>query len=110
MLNEIIYVAIELIILIAGFLLGKFVVPKILNNKTIVTLSTWVYKFVISAKNQFEDGQGELKREYVTKAVQDLCKKININLTDEQIRALIEDAYTSMKAGEKEANSNEENN
>ena len=88
--------------MIGAFLLGKYVTPKLLNNETIAILSTWVYKFVVSAQNQYGTNHGKEKLDYVTILVKELCNKLNISLTDEQIRALIEDAYKTMKEGEKQ--------
>lgn len=102
-MGQIIYALIYLVVTVAAFLLGKYVTPKILTNETLITLGEWVYKFVVSAKNQYEDGQGEEKREYVTQLIKELCKKVRIELTDDQIRALIEDAYQQMKNGEGQA-------
>ena len=102
-MNQIIFTAIELILLIIAFLIGKFVNPKLMASQTLKDISAWVYKFVVSARNQFPDSAGADKREYVTNLIIQLCKQYNIKLTDEQIRALIEEAYSSMKAGEKES-------
>lgn len=99
-MNNIIFYAIELVIAIIAFLVGKYVFPTVkdaISGSNIVGLATWVYKFVVSAKNQFGDNNGEKKLEYVTEQVKKLCEKYKIDLTDEQIRALIEDAYTQMK-------------
>lgn len=94
---DIVYYAIGLVIAIVTFLLGKYVFPAIKKSDKMSDIVSWVYKFVISAKNQFGDDKGETKREYVTKQIKILCEKYKIELTDEQIRALIEDAYDMMK-------------
>lgn len=99
-MNDIIFYAIELVIAIVAFLLGKYVFPTVKDTilgSNFAGLAIWVYKFVVSAKNQFGDNNGEKKLEYVTEQVKKMCKKYKIDLTDEQIRALIEDAYTEMK-------------
>ena len=100
-MNDIIYYAIGLVLSAIGFVLGKYVFPKIkIDSKIIETISSWVYKFVVSAKNQFEGKYtGEQKLAYVTEQVKALCAKYKVQLTDEQIRALIEDAYDLMKQG-----------
>lgn len=99
-MNDIIYYAIELLIAIFALLIGRYVCPKVKDvvlGSNFSGIVTWVYKFVVSAKNQFGDNNGEKKLEYVTAQVKKLCEKYKIDLTDEQIRALIEDAYTQMK-------------
>ena len=95
--QKIIFLAIQLLLMVACFLIGKYLVPKLLTNDTFKVLSGWVYKFVVSAENQYGGGTGDKKREYVTGLIQELCKKIHIKLTDEQIRALIEEAVATMK-------------
>jgi hypothetical protein len=102
-LDNIIFYAVGLAISIIAFLCGKYVFPAIKNNETISDITTWVYKFVVSAKNQFEDGCGKQKLDYVTEQVSALCERNNISLTSEQIRALIEDAYILMKQNYNEA-------
>ena len=97
MKNQIIYLAIELALMVVMYLLGKYVAPKLLTDSTFKVLTAWVYKFVVSAENQYGSGTGEEKREYVTELIQELCKKVHIKLTDEQIRALIEEAVNTMK-------------
>lgn len=108
-MNNIIYYAISLVIAVVTFLLGKYVFPAVkqyigeLDAGTITGIASWVYKFVVSAKNQFDDNCGEQKLQYVTEQVVALCDKYGVDLTDEQIRALIEDAYVSMKKSYNEA-------
>lgn len=108
-MNDIIYYAISLIIAVVTFLLGKYVFPTVkqyfdgLDLHNVTGIASWVYKFVVSAKNQFDDNCGEQKLTYVTKQVKTLCDKYKIDLTDEQIRALIEDAYIEMKKSYNEA-------
>ena len=102
-MTQIIYAAIYLVVTIAAFFLGKYVTPTLLTSEVVKNISAWAYKFVVCAKNLYEDGEGEKKRDYVTELLQDICKKNHISLTDEQIRALIEEAYMQMKAGESEA-------
>lgn len=101
-MENIIYAIIYLVVAVAAFLFGKYVRPAIINSATIQAISAWVYKFVVSAQNQFGTDNGEKKLEYVTELVKALCEKVGIKLTDEQIRALIEDAYKQMKEGEKQ--------
>lgn len=98
-MSNIIYYAIGLVLSTIFFVLGKYVFPKIkIDVYKIEAISSWVYKFVVSAKNQFEGKYtGEQKLTYVTEQVKTLCDKYKIKLTDEQIRALIEEAYDLMK-------------
>ena len=99
-MENILYYAIGLVVAIVGCLLGRYVFPKInIDANKVQTISSWVYKFVVCAKNQFEGKySGEQKLDYVTQQVKSLCDKYKITLSDEQIRALIEDAYETMKS------------
>jgi LL-H family phage holin len=99
-MNQILYISIYLLVMVAAYLIGKYVTPFVLSNENLKVLSAWVYKFVVSAENQFGDGHGTEQRDYVTELIKTLAKKAHITLTDEQIRALIEDAYTTMKQNE----------
>lgn len=101
-MENILYYAIGLVVAVVGWLLGRYVFPKInIDADKVYMISNWVYKFVVSAKNQFEGKYtGEQKLEYVTEQVKALCDKYKITLSDEQIRALIEDAYDIMKQGQ----------
>lgn len=101
-MDDIYYALIQLIIAIVAFLLGKYVFPNLKkitdsNNEFIAALSTWVYNFVIDAKNTFDnDVEGEEKREWVYGHVSELLDKWGVVLTSEQIYALIESAYDKM--------------
>jgi hypothetical protein len=106
-LDNIIFYAIELVIAIVVFLIGRYVFPALKNNETIASITSWAYKFVVSAKNQFENYTGEQKLEYVTEQVNALCEKYKIELTDEQVRALIEDAYDMMKQAQQKTQETE---
>jgi uncharacterized protein YpuA (DUF1002 family) len=101
-MENIIYYAISLAVAIVGWVFGRYVFPKInIDTNKLQAISDWVYKFVVSAKNQFEGKYtGEQKLAYVTEQVKVLCNKYKITLTDEQIRALIEDAYDIVKDGQ----------
>lgn len=99
---EIIMKVIEAVILVLAFLFGKYVIPKFANSQDLTYLIEWVNKLVLSAKNIYKDNQGKEKLEYVTAALKEICNKAHIEITDEQIRALIEEAYNTMKQAEKE--------
>ena len=110
-MENILYYAIGLVVAVVGWLLGRYVFPKInIDMNKVQTISNWVYKFVVSAKNQFEGKYtGEQKLNYVTEQVKTLCDKYKITLSDEQIRALIEDAYDIMKQGKETIVENSDN-
>lgn len=61
----------------------------------------WVYEqitdLVRSAEQQFKDGKGSEKRDYVLAKVASLLNEKGISLTQEQLRDLLESAVYSMK-------------
>jgi LL-H family phage holin len=99
-MNQIITTAIELVILIASFVIGKYIVPK-LSNKDLTNLTViadWAKKFVTAATAVLgDDATGEQKLEYVSKQLAQIAKDKGISITDDQIRAIIEDAYATYK-------------
>lgn len=101
-MNHILYYIIGLAISLVGYVVGRYIFPKIhIDVDKVQVISDWVYKFVVSAKNQFEGKYtGEQKLDYVTKQIKILCDKYKVKLNDEQIRALIEDAYDIIKQGQ----------
>lgn len=107
---------ITFVCLVAYVAFEKLVLPKVsqgdINNATTLVdtaidittkfqlVFTMAKKFVILAKKEFADGQGEQKRDWVIKQLEKLCKKLDIVLTDEELKAVNEDAYNTMKKNE----------
>lgn len=58
-------------------------------------------KFVILAKKEFKEGQGEEKKNWVIKQLRSFCEKLDIVLSNEELEAINEDAYNNMKKDEK---------
>lgn len=100
--GDILCTAIELGILIVAFLIGKYIIPKFTakDAATFNIIIKWVEAFVISAKNLMSDATGEEKKAAVTEQVKNLLsdKYKQVNLTDDQISALIEKAYDTVVA------------
>jgi Na+/pantothenate symporter len=96
--GNILYTAIELVILIGAFLVGKFIIPKFSSKDAVIfnTILKWIEAFVISAKNLMSNASGEEKKAAVTEQVKKLLAEYKVNLTDEQISALIEKAYDTV--------------
>ena len=107
-MEQIISVAIELVVLILAALAGRYLIPfcktKLDINK-LTLISEWALKFVKTAENLLsQNGKGEEKRDMVTAWLKEKADEIGIKLTEDQIRTLLEDAYTTMI---QEANKNE---
>ena len=100
-MDDIIFAVIQLVIAIIAFLIGKYIFPNLKkltdsNNEFVAALSTWVFNFVVDAKNSLKDAEGEEKREWVYAQVSELLDKWGVVLSSEQIYALIESAYDKM--------------
>ena len=105
-MNDIIFYGLHLIIAIVGFLFGRYVFPKLktisnnvgidTDNEFIKALSTWVYNFVVDAKNSYKESTGVQKYSWVKEQVDELLDKWGVHLTNAQISSLIEAAYDKM--------------
>ena len=99
-MNNIIVSGIYFIVILCSFFIGKYIFPKIKKTdiETIRCLSEWAYKFVVNARNLFGDSMtGADKKDMVELQLIELAKSYNIKISNDQISALIEDAYNTMK-------------
>ena len=91
---------IELIVLIIAALIGRYVIPFIKTNvdiKKLELITEWALKFVKAAENILTgSGRGEEKRNQVITWLKEKADEIGIELTEDQLRTLLEDAYTTM--------------
>lgn len=102
--QQLIYLIIQAVILIGSYIIGKYIIPRLsqddLSRFTYIT--KWVEQFVKEAST-FIDKTGAEKKEYVSTQISLMLQKMKVELTAEQISALIEAAYINYKAGHKEA-------
>ena len=103
-MDSIIYYAVGLIVSILTFVFGRYVFPKLKSvtidsdNEFIKAISTWAYDYVVDAKNTFpNDTPGYDKKAWVSERLSDLLDGWGVDLSEEQISALIEAAYDQMK-------------
>lgn len=106
-MNEIILKAIELAVLIAAFLVGRYLLPKMkinIQNAAIQfeVLFQYAESFCAYAR-QFLNCPGAEKMNSVVDKLKDVCTKYQIEIDDETLRAIGQKAYDAMVAGEKEA-------
>ena len=91
----------EIVVIVVFSAIGRYVIPYLktkLSQQKMDSLILWAEKFVSMAENMITDEKsGNQKLDMVTKLVSDKANELNVPLTDEQIRALIEDACISMK-------------
>ena len=99
-MDQIMITTIELVVLVIAFLIGKYAIPFIRTNldaSKLGLISSWALMFVRASENIIVgSGKGEEKRKQVTAWIKEKADEIGINLTEDQIRTLLEDAYTTM--------------
>lgn len=98
-----------LTVTILAFVLGKYVFPKI-PQETIDQVTSKVNliinyadKFVSWAKEFCKDKTGPEKMDEVVKQLTGIAERYNIDITEDEIRAIAQKAYDAMIAGEKAA-------
>lgn len=98
---EIITKVIELGVLVLTGLIGKYLIPLLkekVNFAYLKEIMTWTETFVKSAEMIVKgEKMGETKLNMVTEMMNDKLKETGVNFTDEQLRALIEEAVKNMQ-------------
>lgn len=95
------YLIIELICVIAGFVIGKFFLPTQTGQKTVEVIETvglWATQFIHYC-NQYINKTGPEKMDYVIAELVKICEKEKIQISEEQIRAIAQKTYDSVKDG-----------
>lgn len=95
------YLIIELICIIAGFVIGKFFLPTQTGQKTVEVIETvglWATQFIHYC-NQYINKTGPEKMDYVIAELVKICEKEKIQISEEQIRAIAQKTYDSVKDG-----------
>ncbi len=95
------YLIIELICVIAGFVIGKFFLPTQTGQKTVEVIETvglWATQFIHYC-NQYINKTGPEKMDYVIAELVKICEKEKIQISEEQIRAIAQKTYDSIKNG-----------
>lgn len=110
--KSIIVLIVQLVILIASFLVGKYVLPNI-SEETITAVTAkfnlivdYADKFVAWAKQAMSKSSGEEKMNAVVNELIKIAEKNNIDVSEVELRAIAQKAYDSMKAGESSSTSN----
>ena len=103
-MNEIIFLAVQLGVTIAAFLIGKYVIPHVPKTAAdkLNELSGWAAQFVVWARQFMQSSTGEEKMEKVVEMLNEIAVESGISVTEEQLKAIVQNAYEAMKAGEKE--------
>lgn len=110
-MDKIIILAAQLIIAVGAFAIGKYVFPNIPKSvsEKLQELSGWAAQFVVWAREFMKTSTGQEKMNKVVEQLKKIADEAGIDITEEQLRAIAQTAYEAMKAGEKEAESKQEN-
>ena len=99
-MDQIISLLIELTVLILSLLIGRYAIPFIktkLDANKLELITIWALKFVKTAENIIDgEKRGEEKRDQVTAWLKEKADELGLKLTEDQIRTILEDAYTTM--------------
>lgn len=105
-MNEIIFLAIQLGVTIVAFLCGKYIFPNIpvSVSEKLEELSGWAAQFVVWAREFMKGSTGEEKMAKVVELLKEIAEEAEIDVTEEQLKAIVQNAYEEMKAGEAQVN------
>lgn len=99
-MEKIIFDILEIVVIVVATLIGRYVIPYFKNKvdmQKVEQIVAWAKRFVIMAENVIKgQGKGADKRDFVAKLLAEKAKELNINLSEQDIRTLIEDAWTEM--------------
>lgn len=94
-INTIITIISRIIIPVCGAIITYFIIPWIkakTGNARFNEIMMWVYRAVDAAEQIFPAGDNETKIDFTVKFIQEQAKKRGIDLTQHEIRTLIESA------------------
>ena len=101
-MNDIILQCASLVITIIVAIVARYTIPMLktkIGDAQFNTILQWASVFVSAAEKIFiGDKKGEEKREFVIKMLTEKAKELKLDLTEEQIRALLESALAALKA------------
>ena len=99
-MDKIMVLVIELVVLILSVLIGRYAIPWVKTNldmTKLMLIADWALKFCKAAENILVgEKRGDEKREQVMLWLKEKANEIGIKLTEDQIRTILEDAYTTM--------------
>ena len=107
MSNDLVVLVIQIVVLVGAWLFGKYVTPNIPKD-TITTVTNkinlivqYADQFVSWAKQFLQDKSGPEKMDEVIIQLKKIAERYGIDITEEEIRAIAQKAYDTMKAQEK---------
>lgn len=105
MSEDIILKIMELAIIIFVAIIGRYVIPYIklnIGESKLEHISYWINTFVRAAEMLFGEKTGEEKLNYVIENISIKLDELGVKLSEDNIRALIEDAVYSYTQTTKE--------
>lgn len=102
-MNDILFQALQLVVMIAALVITRYVVPMVKNSiyaKELEAIATWAMDAVLYAEQFLTASDGAEKKAVVTKFLKEQLTAKNIALSDKQLEVLIESAVKQMKIQE----------
>jgi LL-H family phage holin len=102
-MNEIIFQAVNLVVMIATLVVVRYIVPWIkdkIGAEALNTVAEWAKKAVLYAEQVMTAATGEEKKAAVTELLKEIVEANKISITDQQIDILIESAVKQMNMEE----------
>lgn len=99
-MNDIIFEALKLCVMICVLVIGRYVVPWLhmtISSDKLVMLEEIAKTAVRASQQLYAANSGEERKKYAEKYIFMFCKQYKIDITTEQIDALIEAAVKTMK-------------
>lgn len=105
-MNNTVILGIQLIVLALSFIVGKFILPNMSQqslqaiSQGLIIVNQFAASFVTWAKQFMSNNTGEEKMSAVIDKLSSVCDKYSIDMSEDELRAIAQQAYDSMKAQE----------
>lgn len=103
---------IQLIVLGLAFIFGKFILPNLSQqsitniSQALIVINQFAASFVTWAKQFMPNNTGDEKMSAVIEKLTAVCEKYKINMSEDELKAIAQKAYSTMKAQEQAAEVN----
>lgn len=102
-MDDILFQALKLLIMVLGVFVARYVIPcvkRMIDTEKMETVTQWVEQAVLYAQQVHQSASGPEKKAIVTKFLWEILTAKNISISEEQLDVLIEAAVKSMKMQE----------
>lgn len=99
-MTDVLFYAVQFIVTLAAFILGKYVFPRMKKSgrlEAFETIYQWAKSFIAYCSEFKKAQSGEEKMDYLVNEIAKLCKDSGLCFTEEQIRAIGQRAYDEVK-------------